>query len=452
MPYLLGAPFQGGFNADKILDVDFSGFATGFMSVSTLRSQIFKAPNKSDLTFSRNYAPGGVVYSGGNGAKGETVQVSDQAIKASALSRQDDIACIGNRTATASKTGLVIQNSKWNFIRGAADPRDRTTWTTGTGSATTTHPGGDSPDGGTGCTLEDVLSNGTGNYTDGVPAGSTNFMFCYSVWQKGTTEMWMAVYNNTPGNTAYIGLTGSSSSWVPVSVTNQASGGERLGTIDGRAWPAVTSAKPRTTLSDYAQLEGGSWRSEAIPTPNSVRPYDRLTYATGSALVASTNQLKFYARFTPKFASTDNVSFMPNIGSQGNQLRWYLWSYNADSAHFAYIDASTKKINVECGITTGQISTTNAIAWSQYDEVEIYLAVGGGVASKAKYRLNGGSWTDLVLGTIADTPAPSGAISFFFNDSSTESGTTGPIQATAVLPCWLHHLAFYKGASQPAGV
>lgn len=464
MPYLMGAPFSSGFTT--ILDIDFTTWSLGFLSNTAMHSQPYHAPVKSNLTFNRNYTPGGSGYSTPNGSLGETVQTSPSTLLRSSQTTQTDIACIGNRSSSKSNQGIVIQHSIWNFLGSSANAfcRDKTLWTTGSG-VTTTYPFADSPDGsGTGCSEEDVNLNGFGNYSSVIPAGAGSFPFTLSAWQRSVNaasngEMWIGLVNNTPGNTAHVKTTPASNTWGRNFIYNASVAGDLARTCDGQTWPGTGSGSTgsstgqhRTCLVDYMQFEPGSWPSEAIPTPNSVRPYDQLQYSSPAALVANTGQFKFYAKFIPKFASTDSVTFMQNIGATGSLQKWYIWSQNG-GVSYAYVDATTKKIHVKLGGTTGELTSTNAIAWSQYDQVEIYIAVGGNVASKLKYRVNGGSWTDLVLGTIVDTPSfGSGNLGFFYNNGGSEIGANGPNLSPASLPCWLNRITVYKGNSQPVGV
>jgi hypothetical protein len=111
---------------------------------------------------------------------------------------------------------------------------------------------------------------------------------------------------------------------------------------------------------------------------------------------------------------------------------------------------SDHKVSVR--IASGTVyTTTNAMSWAAYDLVEVYFAVGNNVASVAKYRINGGSWTDLVLSTVPDVPNPGSAeITFFTNIG--HAGTVGYVSTdTQTWDIWLHRLTVHQNGA-PSGV
>ncbi len=199
-------------------------------------------------------------------------------------------------------------------------------------------------------------------------------------------------------------------------------------------------------------MEIGDFPGEVIPTSNGGSAGDRLKYLTGSALVAGNGQIRMYARLSPKFASWMSVYYDANDTSgklitniQNKQSAEYIFSYGGAGGSYAKIKESDRKLYVKLEGGTEAVST-NAIAFAQYDEVELFLSVGNNVASVAKYRVNGGAWVDLVLGTITNAPAPgSGAVRFFSNDNKIYGDDEGYFTS------WLHHLAIYDTGT-PDGV
>jgi hypothetical protein len=193
---------------------------------------------------------------------------------------------------------------------------------------------------------------------------------------------------------------------------------------------------------DLLQYENTAYVTEANQVGHSIREDDRLSYATGSDLIAQTGQFKFYARITPKWPTTLPIWYWSatisneSVASAG----WYLYAWGTLGQNYAKF-GTDNKLRVKIANGT-EATSTNAIVFAQYDDVEIYVAVGNGIASVAQYRVNGGSWTDLVLGTISNTPAPGSnpiGICFNLNQSSDDKGQP---------PCWLNHLTIY-GSGQP---
>jgi len=145
-----------------------------------------------------------------------------------------------------------------------------------------------------------------------------------------------------------------------------------------------------------------------------------------------------------RHASSTKIYWNTDASTRGTETEWYLWSWGANGQNYAKFKDSDKKLYVK--IANGsEAASTNAISFAAGDSVEVYLAAGGNVASVAKYKINGGSWTDLVLGTISNTPAPgSGAIRLFSNDNAS-TGDTGSMLI------WLNRLTVYD-SNAPSGV
>jgi hypothetical protein len=173
-----------------------------------------------------------------------------------------------------------------------------------------------------------------------------------------------------------------------------------------------------------------------IPTAEGTRPAEKLRYETGSELVADNGQIKFYAKLTPKHASTDQTWAHTTVDNASVQTLWTLFEWGSANTNYARIRVSDNKLAVKIASGTEAVSSS-AISFAKFDLVEIYVAVGNGIASVAKYRVNGGSWTDMTLGTISDVPAPSTSEVRFFSN-----GLNVGVSASWV--AWIHRLSVLK--------
>ncbi len=437
-----------------LLDVDFTGFTEGFHNSGSFQAQTFTAPVKANLTLKRFYDPASSNY---EGSRGETVQTSESTLLRSALSPQIDVACVGNRTSTSSKRGLVIQHNVVQQIGEVGDMgsdavRNLTShWQYVPGPvpapATLTANYADAPDGsGTGCTRVNCASAGVGPYRAWL--SDRTFAYCFSSWQKSLFGTKMLEVQNSAVSITQV-TTSVVAGWDRFYVANGVTARRYFVSNDGRDWVASggLAAAAHDLLIDYTQLEVGDFMTEVIPTAFSVRRSEELDYAAASTLVATNGQFKMYARLTPKFASTMVIRWAAVTSSDGTTaVGWYLFSWGATAQNYAYIKSSDKKVYVKIANGSEYVST-NAIAFAQYDEVELYIAVGSNVASILKYRINAGAWVDLILATVPDVPVPTTAC--FFRDSTKD--TTGAFD-TGQFTCWLHHLTVYKDIGAPVGV
>jgi hypothetical protein len=404
--------------SDTLLDVDFTALALGGHSAASFLTA-------TGLTFARS--------------TGSTVQTSDSAL-VSGLGT--DVACIGNRTSDDTKRGLVIQHNAQNILGSGsnnASPRDITnSWSAGSGS-TNTYPYADSPDGsGTGCSRCNVTSGGYNPY--GNVSSATRRTF--SAWLRSKDsatngDMQMGWHDSVAGDFKATAAT-ASNTWARFSIAkNDASAAHTyINTIDARDCSGVggQTARARDNLVDYIQHEPGDFVTEAIPTGNTRRSCDILSYSSASGL-CDEGRFEFYAKFSPKHASTMGVLY-DGSGGSGTAAGWYLWSTSSGS-DYAYIKDSDKKLYLKVNSGT-EISSTNAISWSQYDVVEVEIHAGANVASLARYRRNGGPWNNLVLATVSASMAPSGALTFFSNAAGSATADSG------ALPSWVHRLTITR--------
>ncbi len=363
---------------------------------------------------------------------------------------------IGNRTSTSSKTGLVIQSKVKQFVGASAantdEPRnisriEANGWTVGLNS-TNVFPNTDSPNEAvTGCSKVSVLSSG---YSPYMVVSSGAALTTGSIWTKnGSTQFEMN--DGTPSANDKVSL-GSGSVWQRLVINKGTLVATAMAACDCRDFSAAggTTAQARSNvLLDYMQYEHGAFVNEAIATSGTACGQDKLSYATGSQLIAANGQVKMYTKFSPKMSTAMQVNYSTTttpLYSAG----WYLFSWGSVAstpANYAYIKDSDKKLYVKLAGGVEYVSIA-PIYWSQYDVVEIYLAVGAGVPSIARYNLNGTGWFDMLMPVVADTPAPgSSAVYFFYNSVIDDTGNND----LGSLPCWLHQLSLYDTGT-PSGI
>ncbi len=379
---------------------------------------------------------------------GSTVQTSASTIHAGASA---DEPVIGNNTSDDSRRGLVIQPCTFNQVSASADnsPRDlNVAWAAGS-SATVTSAYAAGPDGvtpGVGCTRAQISSGGYSPYASlgplGVPAAA-----CFSSWQRSKDaavngDMQMIFVTATPSD-GKTKTRAPSNTWGRMELLWAGSSYGAGAVSDSRDYSGAVgggqSARARDVLVDYIQFEWGDYSTEAIPTGHSLRACDRVWDDDGATLVASNGQVKFEGSFIPKCASTQTI-YRNSTAASATAAAWFLFSWGGGGDSYAKIKTSDRKLYVKVEGGTEYVST-NAISFSREDVVDVVVNVGNGVASVAKYRVNAGSWVDLVLATVPDVPAPSGDVAYFFDDHASITGDSGQ------LPMWCRKVGFYEVSS-----
>ena len=398
-----------------LLDVDFSALSLGGMSAASFLMS-------TGLTFTRTSV--------------STVQTSASAVDSTP---GVDYACIGDR-ASGSR-GLVIQHNTRNLYSTSGQARDWTSgWTGGSGCTVSASTGVD----GTANTGQLVItSGGFGPYLNS-PASQR---FTFSSWLRSVVaDPQQFAWNNgsTAANADVVNAAGTTT-WQRLKIAKGTTTRQYSTVCDCRDYSAVggTTAQARSVIADYAQYEAGDFVTEAIPTGTGYRTVDMLSYATGSSLVASTGEVRFYAKMIPKFSSTMGVNY-DGTAANGVSAAWYLFSWGANGQNYAKINDSDKKLYVR--IANGAaVTSTNAIAFSAFDVLEVDVRVGNNVSSVARYRLNAGAWVDLVLATVIDVPNPgANPIRVLSNDNATANGDSG------AFPCWLQRVTFHSDAGSPS--
>jgi len=407
-------------NNVNLFHADFTTLSNGGTSQSTFNSTF------SGLSFAR--------------ATVSTVQTSASAIDSTP---GINYACVGSIDGTSR--GLVLQPNTFQVIGAAVGnnaPRDFTNATWNAGSGVTTTPSyAAGPDGippGVGCSRIQVSSGGYGNY--GNVLIGTNY--CWSSWQRSTNpasngdmqQVWILA---TPGdgNSTVVSAT---STWNRIIQTNGTSSRQYADVVDGRDYTGSggQSARARDILVDYAQFERGDIATECIALSQTTRNCEVLKH-TNAASLADNNRMKVRYAFYPKGGSgavTWDSLF------NGAQAYWYLFSCaNGGTPTFAtddYVRINTSTLKIETRIAGTTATSTNAISFSANQLVEIYLELGASIASVCKYRINGGSWTDLVLSHTYGNYNPSGD---FYLWSSGVGGST-----VYTIPCWAKEIQFYN--------
>ncbi|MDQ2668021.1 MAG: IPT/TIG domain-containing protein, partial [Gemmatimonadota bacterium] len=369
-----------------------------------------------------------------------TCQVSSSALVAGIA---NDRACIGS--VDGVKRGLWVVHNTKNLWGGSGDNSPRnltgTDWQSGTGAMTGTYAAG--PDGiapGVGCSRANLASGQYSAYVSGAGSGVAT----WSSWQRSKDasvngDMQMGWISGTPGDGVQR-IRAASDTWARLVLSSTAR--TYFAPADGRDYSASGGQTPRArdVLVDYVMLNQGEFATPAIPVGGAYRKSDK---ARG-AIPTMGNRMRFYARFYPMLASSMSVA---EHGTSTNGLSSALYLFSASEGGspdlYAYIDATTKKLVVRVGgnqvggAASNSQTSTNAMTFAMWDEVEILIEVGNAVASRAKWRVNGGSWNDFVLATFALDATPSQDCAIFYDDLGSDTGIQGQF------PCVLAEIRAY---------
>lgn len=166
---------------------------------------------------------------------------------------------------------------------------------------------------------------------------------------------------------------------------------------DGRANATLgSSAGARDCDLDFVQFEAGKYATSAIVTSGgstATRAAEILTVnGAVTSPVARQGRLGCYLRFRAIAARSDLT-----VASEGNLFTdangdWYVW-----------VNGSNGLVEIGKGDTSKlSTSASNAITWSAGDLVEIAAQFGNG-KSRLRYRINGGTTTDVSFSAQDDT-------------------------------------------------
>jgi len=448
MPYNLGAPLPSGkgLRAPLLFDFDFRLLSLGPISAASLLSTTAThGTNVRGLTFTRSTV--------------STVQTSDTTVDSTPGVND---ACIGCRDSVSSHRGLVLQTRNQNGCPGPFRNLssgwflNQNAFYGGTYVPIVT-TGQTGPDGTNNASQVDC---GAISYVDQSTGLAQPYTF--SSWQTGHSQMSMNQAISSQGNFAgAVVAVRNNPAWGRLACTaNGATSIPGIAIVDGRTETVAAGgevAQARLNKVDFVQLESGEFTTEAIIAGTSsaagtAREDDRLDYGVGSELISTDGQLRFRFTFTPKFATTMSGVCYAVTGSSGlaNAVHWWLLSWGALNTNYVRIQSSDKKLAVKFG--GSEYVSTNPIAWSQFDTVVIELELGAGIASVARYNLNGGAWVNLSLATVPDTPAPgSNPVGIMRNVAFASNTAAGwAVEDRGQIPCWLHRITFYGKTPVPS--
>ncbi len=369
-----------------------------------------------------------------------SVQTSASTVDMTALTHYPTFGCM--RSDTLIPSGLVIQQRVRNMLITAPIGHRRFlggSWiVTGTGINTypsespTVNPAGYSGTG-VGGTFSYVPSGTFGPYFD--HGADTAVRYTYSHWFKSRVNFQAQITNSATNAFTFFNA-GASNTWQRAVIVKGTASRRYWVSLEARAWTGGDVAQLREAYMDYAQVEAGDWPSECQGDVGNIanREPDCLRWPDGTQILTA-GQVHFRAIFTPKFASTMEVYNCTSGATVAATAYHFLYSWGVTGENRAAIKYSDHKLYVKFN-NTGEITSSVAMAWSQYDLVEIEVKAGSNLTSVARYRLNNGSWVDLTLANVVQIPAPTGEVGIL-HDVHANSG-----DLPESFPCWLHEVEF----------
>lgn len=373
-----------------------------------------------------------------------TVQTSASTVDDTALVDYPTFGCM--RSDGLIPSGLVIQHRVRNILTGVPAGQRRmiggsASWGAASASGLQIYPS-ESP------IVNPAGNSGTnqgGNFHYVPSAGNSVFFdhgadtatrYTYSAWIKPKTNFQSNLINAAVNAFTFYNC-GPSNTWKRMVIAKGTASRRYWDPIDGRLWTGGAPAQQRQSYVDLCQIETGDFATEVLGDlgPNIKREPDTLYWPTGTQLLRSDGTVHFRAKFTPKFASTMQVFNCDTGTTTAASTYFFLYSWGTTGQNRAAIKDSDKKLYVKFN-NAGETVSTVAMAWSQYDLVEIEVKAGSSVTSVARYRLNGGSWIDLTMGANAQVPAPTGSVGILCDINPTSGNQP------EAFPCWLHEVEF----------
>ncbi len=308
-------------------------------------------------------------------------------------------------------TGLLIEQHMTNFVPVDGGRKIQTGWNV-SGQGTQVSNAADGPDGtvngASRCNMGST--NQISNYWQ-LSGADTASRFTFSSWQRSTNFAANGDMQNTIANAANTHWASavrlatntwsrlvSSKQAVPMQYLYAVSTYNQSGDIPGQ------TARARDVLVDFMQLEPGDWATSAINTAaggNPARPAEYLTWTASTV----NSRLRMYLRCYPLFATSTSIQ-CTNVATDAIIVGQKAYLYYIDSSNYMYMKDSDKKIYVKVG-GSSETASTNAISFTRDDDLEILWEAGNNIASVLKYRVNAGSWTDLVMTTFSGSATPS---------------------------------------------
>jgi hypothetical protein len=185
------------------------------------------------------------------------------------------------------------------------------------------------------------------------------------------------------------------------------------------------AAGARDVICDLHSMEAGKFATEVIVTGGAggSRSGERLTRSIPTDSVDN-GRVSIYAEIQPKGARS----------AYGSPIR--LWTIDANN--YCEINPTTGVITTS---VAGVTNTTDPVTWNALDTVEIFVATGASVATRASYRVNGGSETVLSItgSALAAVSAPS-AFDWLCNGTASQ------------FTSWARKLEAYKQGRKPSWV
>lgn len=348
-----------------------------------------------------------------------------------------DVACVGTNGVVTK--GVVCQPKCRNYLPPSNSRNVAAAgWTSG-GAATHSYPGGTGPDGQNKASFVTIAA--------GESVGQYAQLNNVAVGRKVTQSAW--------GSSATVGFqqgsnlsSATSVGWGRLSHTDTSasgSGNNVFYAISAFGSPGVSQ------LVDCFQDDGQEFLTEYMNGGGSatIRYNDRFSWSSG--FVDSDGSISYYIKFQPKHSTTHTPYIdATTISAQTVQPYQMLWGFGtAGSAATDYVrinigSGTAWHIEIAQGGGAG-VQTTNAMSWAAQDVVEIFVKAGGGVASVAKYAVNGGTWTDLVPASTMATYAPSANALFVAGESNANN-------TTAAMWAWIQEIAIFRSGHRPPGV
>lgn len=370
-----------------------------------------------------------------------TVQTSESAVDDTALVNYPTFGRM--RSDGFMPSGLVIQQRVRNIIATAPSPTRRLVlgapWVAGGTGNTVVYPSESPVVNPTG-----ISGTGVGGSFIFVPStfsvyfdhgADTALRFCYSFWYKSRYSHQTTLENSA--QTAWVFFSAApSNEWARGTIVKGTTSMRRFVPLEGRTITGGMTAQQRQTYFDFMQVEAGDWPSECMGDMGNVfnREPDMLRWPDGTQILSG-GQIHFRAVLTPKFASTMEVYNCTIATTVAATAYHYLYSWGTTGENRAAIRYSDHKLYVKYN-NTGEIVSTEALAWGQYDLMEIEVKTGSNLTSLARYRLNNGSWVVLTMANVVQVPAPTGEVGILHDRNSDD----GSLPET--FPCWLHEVEF----------
>jgi hypothetical protein len=336
--------------------------------------------------------PGGLLFS--RASSGHSVQTGSSSILIVGGFTSNDVARAGRRS-DAHDVALAFEESRFNEV---PDCRNMlaASWSVGGGSTTTAGQTG--PDGAALAHRLQVPSATNSNFRASVTVAGTSYV-C-QIWQRAFTapELYQLMVSKGDGTRGTATGTVQTVWGTAHLIFTAASTVANFAPSDGRDWTSFGGivAGARDVVVDLTNIQPGKFPTSTIVTSggSATRAGERLYYPAASDLFDA-GRMNLHATLRPMGAAADYGAHM------------YLGRFDANN--YVRVNNSTRRLEVvRAGVTV--YNPPEALSFNAYDLLEVQCAAGGaGLQSFAKYRVNGGSWSNLTADVPAGAFSPSGA-------------------------------------------